>query len=175
MNIQTVNIDTVIPYWRNPRQVSDAGVTAVADSIERFGYQAPIIVDADMVVIAGHTRLQALRRLGWTEVDVVISDMSDNQAKEYRLVDNRTSEYGEWDNNKVFLELREFADEETARRFFPEINLSIDMNSATFVIDDVDMQRAASGLTNLTTGGGQKDTKTLTCPHCLEQFEISGK
>lgn len=175
MKVETVHIDDVIPYWRNPRQVTETGVAAVAASIERFGYQAPIIVDTNMVVIAGHTRLSALRRLGWPEVDVIVSTMSDSQAKEYRLVDNRTSEYGEWDNSKVFLELREFADAETATRFFPEINLNIDMNASSFVVDERDMERATNHLSDITTAAGPRETKNILCPHCLQEFQISGK
>lgn len=175
MNVQTIDIDSVVPYWRNPRQVTDAAVASVMESIERYGYQAPIIVDSSLVVIAGHTRLQALRRLGYEQIDVIVSDMSDTQAKEYRLVDNRTSEYGEWDRNKMFLELREFADAETAARFFPEVNLNIDVNSVSLIVDHEDMERAVGRLADLTAPAAPRETKMILCPHCLEEFEISGK
>ena len=67
MQITMMNISDIHPYERNPRN-NDAAVDAVAKSIKEFGWRAPIVVDKDMVIVAGHTRLKAAIRLGLTEV-----------------------------------------------------------------------------------------------------------
>lgn len=105
--IQWVGIDTVRPYENNPR-VNDDAVDAVANSIREFGFQSPIIVDRDMVIIAGHTRLKAARKLGMDTVPVIVArDLTDEQARAYRLADNKTGELAEWDAEKLDAELVE--------------------------------------------------------------------
>lgn len=97
------------PYPNNPRK-NDAAVDAVAKSIAQFGFRQPIVVDRDLVVIVGHTRLEAAKRLGIDEVPVhVAHDMSDDDAKAYRILDNKTSEYAEWDVDLLGTELGELA------------------------------------------------------------------
>lgn len=95
--IEWMPIGSVKPYDKNPRRNVDA-VDAVANSIREFGFKSPIIVDKDLVIIAGHTRLKAAKSLGMKEVPVVIaSDLSDEQARALRLADNKTGELAEWD------------------------------------------------------------------------------
>jgi ParB-like chromosome segregation protein Spo0J len=95
----------LIPYPGNPRR-NDQAVAAVAESIKRYGFQQPIVVDADMVVIAGHTRLKAAQKLKLKEVPVVIAaDLTPEQVREYRLADNRVAEFAEWDQTALNIEL----------------------------------------------------------------------
>ena len=97
MNVQQVRIEKVKPYDKNPRK-NKAAVDYVANSIKEFGFQQPIVVDKDMVVIAGHTRLKAAKKLKLKEVPVVIADnLTEEQVKAYRLADNKTAEKAEWD------------------------------------------------------------------------------
>lgn len=97
MNVQQVKIEKVKPYDKNPRK-NKAAVDYVANSIKEFGFQQPIVVDKDMVVIAGHTRLKAAKKLKIKEVPVVIADnLTEEQVKAYRLADNKTAEKAEWD------------------------------------------------------------------------------
>lgn len=97
MNVQQVKIEKVKPYDKNPRKNKTA-VDYVANSIKEFGFQQPIVVDKDMVVIAGHTRLKAAKKLKLKEVPVVIADnLTEEQVKAYRLADNKTAEKAEWD------------------------------------------------------------------------------
>jgi len=96
MQIQNVPITSVKPYEKNPRFNDDA-VDAVAKSIKEFGWQQPIVIDSEMVVIAGHTRLKAAERLGLTEVPVIVADnLTPEQVKAYRIADNKTGELAEW-------------------------------------------------------------------------------
>ena len=85
------------PYQKNPRK-NDKAVTAVANSIREYGFQSPIIVDRDGVIIAGHTRYKAAKRLRLSTVPVIVAaELTPEQAKELRIADNSTSEVAEWD------------------------------------------------------------------------------
>ena len=85
-------IDQVKPYPGNPR-INDKAIAPVAASIKEFGWQQPIVCDKNYVVIVGHTRLAAAKALGLKEVPVTIAhDLDEEQAKAYRLADNRTNQ-----------------------------------------------------------------------------------
>ena len=100
-------IEKVIPYARNPRDNAKA-VAKVAASIKEFGFRQPIVVDAEMVVVAGHTRLEAARSLGMKKVPVHVAEgLSDQQTKAYRLADNRVAEEAVWDAELLGMELEE--------------------------------------------------------------------
>jgi len=107
MKIKQTQIDKVIPYARNPRRNGEA-IAKVAASLKEFGWQQPIVVDNEMVVVAGHTRLAAARTLGMDAVPVVIADnLTSAQVKAYRLADNRVGEEAEWDKELLTLEIDE--------------------------------------------------------------------
>ncbi|MEQ8771054.1 MAG: DNA modification methylase [Phycisphaerales bacterium] len=96
MKIDLRPTDSVTPYPENPR-ANDAAVDAVAESIRRFGFRQPIVVDAAGVIVVGHTRWKAATKLGLERVPVHTADLTPEQAKAYRLADNRTSEISSWD------------------------------------------------------------------------------
>lgn len=121
MSIQTLSMDDIHPYWKNPR--TDQPVKEVMASVERYGYQAPIIVDTNNVIIAGHTRYRALRELGWTEIQVVVSDLDSEKAREYRIADNAIAELGDWDWDALTEELQAFDDLSALDAFFPGASL----------------------------------------------------
>jgi DNA modification methylase len=107
MKIEKINIDRLIPYARNPRN-NKASVSKVASSIKEYGWQQPIVVDNEMVVIAGHTRLLAAQQLGLNEVPVhIAANLTAEQIKAYRLADNRIAQDSEWDESLLALELAE--------------------------------------------------------------------
>tara|TARA_R110000737_G_scaffold58109_1_gene83924 strand:- start:189 stop:1352 length:1164 start_codon:yes stop_codon:yes gene_type:complete len=107
MQIDTIGIGSVIPYARNPRR-NGAAISKVAASLQEFGWRQPIVVDAEMVVVAGHTRLEAARSLGMAEVPVhVATGLTPEQIKAYRLADNRVGQEAEWDEELLRLELGE--------------------------------------------------------------------
>lgn len=103
MLIQQVEIDKIVPYINNPRKNLNAD--KVAGSIKEFGFQQPIVVDKNMVVIVGHTRLLASQKLGLKEVPVLVADLSESKAKAYRIADNRLNEDSNWDDELLNLEL----------------------------------------------------------------------
>jgi ParB/RepB/Spo0J family partition protein len=97
MKVELIEIGRVIPYARNPRRNENA-ITKVAASIKEYGFRQPIVVDEEMVIIAGHTRLQAAQSLGLKKVPVHVADgLTQAQIKANRLADNRTHEDAEWD------------------------------------------------------------------------------
>lgn len=105
MEIRKLSIADIIPYENNPRK-NDKAVEAVAESIKQCGYVAPIIIDEENIILAGHTRYKALLKLGWKEADVVIrSGLSEDQKRKYRILDNKTSEFADWDFDKLRMEI----------------------------------------------------------------------
>lgn len=120
--IKNVPIDSVIPYENNPRN-NDASVGLVANSLREFGWKQPIVVDRNMVVVAGHTRLKAAQQLGMDEVPVIIADdLTDEQVRAYRLADNKTNEAATWNIPALDLEL---------------MNIEIDMSKFGFEVQEV--------------------------------------
>ena len=107
MTIETWPIDRLIPYDKNPR-LNDDAVEAVARSIQEFGFRQPIVVDEECVIIIGHTRLKAARKLGLTEVPVhVARGLSPEKIKALRIADNKTAEIAEWNLELLPIELAE--------------------------------------------------------------------
>lgn len=97
MQLETRPIQTIKPYSRNPRIISEKAVKAVAHSIEQFGWQQPIVIDAEGVIIAGHTRYKAAKYLNLETVPVMIADeLTPKQANAYRIADNKTAERSAW-------------------------------------------------------------------------------
>ena len=107
MELKRVPLSAIKPYPGNPR-INDEAVDAVAESIKQCGYCAPIVVDENMVILAGHTRHKALTALEWQECDVcVVPGLTSEQKRKYRLLDNKTNELAKWDFALLDQELAE--------------------------------------------------------------------
>lgn len=107
MEIINVNTSELKEYTNNPRD-NDGAVEAVAESIKQFGFKAPIIIDRDGVIVAGHTRKKAAERLGLLSVPCIVADdLTPEQIKAFRLADNKTGELAEWDFSALEKELAE--------------------------------------------------------------------
>ena len=105
MTLETKNLTEIHPYPGNPRK-NDSAVDAVAESIRQCGYVAPIIVDEEDVILAGHTRYKALQKVGYTEAQVIVKEgLTEEQKKKYRLLDNKTNELASWDFELLAQEL----------------------------------------------------------------------
>ena len=103
--IEYKRLDEIRPYDNNPRR-NDEAAKAVANSIREFGFQSPIIVDRDGVIIAGHTRYKAARRLKLQTVPVIVAgELTPEQVKALRIADNSTGEVAEWDLQLLVQEL----------------------------------------------------------------------
>jgi len=96
--VEFMDVTEVFPYSENPRQIGPDAVAKVAKSIKEYGFASPIIVNAQNVILAGHTRLQAALSLGLSQVPVHVRDnLTDEQERAYRLADNRVAEESQWD------------------------------------------------------------------------------
>ena len=173
--IVTIDIETLIPYWRNPRNNEEA-IAKVKESIKAFGYQALIIVDKENTIIVGHTRYRALKELGYKEIPVIVSSMSQKQAKEYRIIDNKTSEYATWTSD-LSIELREFSSPEFRNLFFPEITSNFNIETLLGDVTPASALEASERVLNQYDNSPKEGESVLTlsfsCPNCSETVTIS--
>src|SRR4051794_31268056 len=107
MQIELRPISSIKPYDNNPRR-NDAGIDAVAASLQAFGWRQPIVVDEEGVIVVGHTRYKAALKLGLEMVPVhVATGLTPAQIKAYRIADNQTATLSQWDDDRLPLELAE--------------------------------------------------------------------
>ena len=108
MQIKLAEISNIKPYENNPRKLSEQAIKKVAMSLKEYGFRQPIVVDKNMVIVAGHTRYRASKKLGLKQVPIsVIDNLSEEQINAYRIADNRTAEESEWDNELLKMEIKE--------------------------------------------------------------------
>ncbi|MSD82883.1 hypothetical protein GKC32_00630 [Lactobacillus curvatus] len=123
MKIEEWSIDKVIPYENNPRN-NEAAVEPTAQSIREFGWQQPIVVDNDGVIVVGHTRLKAAKLLGLEQVPVTVANLPDEKIRAYRIADNRTGELATWELDKLQEELNGIEDVDLNSLGFTDIELN---------------------------------------------------
>lgn len=159
MKIVEMKIDELKYYEDNPRFNDDA-VEAVASSIQEFGFKVPIIVDKNNVIVCGHTRYKASKTLGLEVVPCVIADdLSEEQIKAFRLVDNKVSEFAEWDYTKLNSELDD---------------IELNMVKFGFDLDEVDLDISDDDFiqdTEITKDKSSKQ-KEVECPYCHEKVIV---
>ena len=129
--IQMMEINKLVPYDKNPRN-NEKAVSLVADSISEFGFNQPIVVDKNNVIVVGHTRWKASKELGLKQVPVLYmpDDVNDAKVKAYRIADNRLNELADWDNDLLIDELSDLDE------------LSFDLDSIGFDLNHL-MSKAA--------------------------------
>lgn len=173
--VEIVPIDSITPYDGNPRRIPQKAIDAVAESITRFGWQQPIVVDTAGVIVVGHTRRLAAIQLGLTEVPVFTTDLPDEKIREYRLVDNKTGEMSTWDYDSLVIELREF-DSGLLEQFFPDVNLEIEQISGMSGPSQNEIDWAQKGAGTVQEQAEEMlHTTTVVCPSCYHSFEVRTK
>lgn len=161
MRIINKLLTELTPYEHNPR-LNERAVEAVENSIKEFGFRVPIIVDAEGVIICGHTRLMAAQRLGLSKVPVIVAnDLTEEQVRAFRIADNRLGELAEWDEDKLTEE-------------FLKLGGAIDLELFGFRAQDF---RTEAELEDEFSGGNapgakEKKAKTMKCPNCGLEFEV---
>ena len=110
MEIKSIETNKILPYINNPRK--NLNVDKVASSIKEFGFQQPIVIDKNNTIIVGHTRFEAAKKLGLKEVPVQVADLTETQAKAYRIADNRLNEDASWDTKLLNLEFNDLLSKE---------------------------------------------------------------
>lgn len=125
MNVLDIRVDELLPYENNPR-INDKAVDQVANSIKEFGFKVPIIIDKNKVIVAGHTRIKAAKKLGLEKVPCIIADdLTDKQIRAFRLADNKVGESAEWDFEKLTTELLELSDIDMEAFGFDEVEKEV--------------------------------------------------
>ena len=138
--IHQININKIIPYEKNPRKNNKA-VDPVAESIKEFGFKVPIVVDKNNVIITGHTRYKAAKKLKMKTVPCIVADdLTEEQAKAFRLADNKVGEIAEWDTDLLHMELDDILNIDMEAFGF---DLDIDEESAEVVEDDFEAELPA--------------------------------
>ena len=138
MKIHEIDIDQVKPYNDNPRVNTDA-INVVKKSLAEFGFQQPIVVDKDNIIIVGHTRLEAAKELGFEQVPCLIADnLSDEKIKAYRIMDNKSAEYASWNYGLLTKEITDLLEQDYDLEFtgFTDAeleDLGFDLNLESFV------------------------------------------
>lgn len=125
MKVEEINLSEIKPYEFNPRK-NEKAIEKVAASLREFGWKQPIVVDEENVVLAGHTRLAAALSLNYEVAPVVVAEgLTDAQKSAYRIADNKTAEYSEWDKDLL------------QKEFARLIELDADLSSTSFSLEDI--------------------------------------
>lgn len=137
-------VEDLIPYARNSRTHSDAQVAQIAASIKEFGWRAPILIDGENGIIAGHGRVLAARKLGITEVPTIDgSDMTETQKRAYVIADNKIALNAGWDEELLALEiqdLKELAVDISLLAFDPSELVTTQIDYSVLDDDEIDEQ-----------------------------------
>jgi len=131
MKINNIKLSDLIPYENNPR-TNDGAVQYVQNSIKKFGFKVPIIIDKNNVIVAGHTRYKAAQNLNLETVPVIVADdLTPEQVKAFRIADNKTSEKAQWNFEKLGAEITEL----------DSLNFDLDLKDIGFSDIELDVLR----------------------------------
>lgn len=193
MNQQVVyqDISQIHPYENNPRN-NEAAIEPVAQSIKRFGFRVPILIDGKGTIIAGHTRYEAAKRLGMDKVPCIrVDDLTDEQIRAYRIADNKVAEASSWNDDVLRAEMDALKalDVDLTDTGFSEVELDgllrevEDADFEEFFTEPVQQPpKAADAEQSTETQQSQlkssqlavpqqSGSKLIQCPHCGEWFE----
>ena len=158
MNIKNISVKDLIPYEKNTKKHDDVQINNVAESIKQYGFVQPIVIDKNNVVVIGHCRLLAAKKLKMADVPCVcVEDLTEEQVKALRIVDNKSNE-SPWDFDFLADELAEIS----LDGFDFDFGIDTDAEESNVNIDDffVDAEQKP------------KEPKKIQCPHCGEWFEV---
>ena len=154
-NLKQIPINHLVPYAKNPRKITKA-IPLVAESIKSFGFNVPITINnmMDKIIVSGHTRYEAAKKLGMTSVPYIeLNHLSDLDIRKYRLADNRVADESEWDKNLLRTELAEL-----------ELNSKLDaewFNNIGFSQEEI-----AKALAGTMQDNEETISKKNECPSC---------
>jgi len=197
MKIVKKNVNTIKPYWRNPRK-NDGGVDALMESITKFGFTVPITVDKDDIIITGHTRYKAVLKLVGTLSDhiktvrkdngkladnledinngmiyvIVRDDLSEDKIKEFRIADNKVGELSHWDMELLKYEIREL--ENVIGFAEGEIDHLLRDTTIFEEYTDEDVKETTERMESYYDDSGEQELFELYCPECNHKFFVSG-
>lgn len=194
MNQQVVyqDISQIHPYENNPRN-NEAAIEPVSQSIKRFGFRVPILIDRKGTIIAGHTRYEAAKRLGMDKVPCIrVDDLTDEQIRAYRIADNKVAEASSWNDDilRAEMDALKALDVDLTDTGFSEVELDgllLEVEDADFeefftepvqqplkVADagqNTETQQSTQPESSQLTVPQQSGSRLIQCPHCGEWFE----
>lgn len=180
-SIKTMALTSIRPYWRNPR-INDKAVDAVIQSIKDYGYNQPIVVDSEHVIVVGHTRYRALMKMGVEKADVVVRDFPPEKAKAYRIADNKSGDLAEYDQGKLMAELREIPNIDDMQIYFGDTDIAALLEEAAGSVEanfnlptneqiaKVEQQLAATF--EQRSEQAAEAYVEIHCPHCGEKSYV---
>ena len=204
MKIEMRRVEDVHPYEDNPRITPERAIRAVMRSIEKYGWRQPIVVDEEGIIVVGHTRIYAAKRLGIEKVPVhIATGLTPDQVKAYRIADNKTQELTSWDNEKLIEELTQLNSSlpDTEMIEVPgfsdvELNRMIEMPSdlPTTLTDpseeapageagapsgtdpsDTSGRGRGTDTSQVAASADPKDVRLVACPRCFHRFQVELK
>lgn len=163
--IQYINLNDVVPYANNPRNNDGEAVDKVASSINEFGFNVPLVLDKDNVIITGHTRYKAAKKLKLNEVPCIYAGhLSPAQVKAYRIADNKVSEFSSWNDSTLAIEFEQLQ----------ELELNLDLTG----FDDWETEHLLNPVSDedlqdffVEKENKPKEPKKVQCPECGCEFE----
>ena len=174
MNIVELSIHDLVPYENNPRNNIEA-VEYVANSIEKFGFKVPIVVDTNNVIVAGHTRYMASKKLGLETVPCIVADdLTEEQIKAFRLADNKVSEIATWDDELLAIELSDIVDIDMSDFGFVDLSDVVTESDDTYTTDINIPQYEPTG-ENVALGACLDDSKTEALLMEIENSNLSSE
>ncbi len=161
-------LDEIKPYYNNPR-VNDETVKALEKSIKRYGFNVPLVLDKHGIIITGHARYKALSNLKMHSAYVVIAeDLTPDQARQYRIVDNKTQEMTEWETGKLMLEIAEIGSWDNAMDFFSDTGVGAIFG---FEPEEIDLDEPiapilTAPIVSTTSTTVTRTERKVVCPFC---------
>jgi len=180
--IEYIDIKKLKVYEKNNKRHSEEQINLLMENIKRFGFTTPLLINNDNLIIAGHGRLEAGKKLGLKKLPIIrIDDLTEEEERLLRLADNRLTELGEWDWEAINKELEELFDLDINTEitgfeldnieeeiFTPNYNPNIGNNEVT---EDI-IKKTESQLSDLSNNQNKPTSRKIICPHCLKEFEV---
>lgn len=156
--IQEVSLLKIKPYFNNPR-LNAKSIAMLEKAIAKYGFLVPITVDKDYVIITGHSRFAASKRLGLSKVKIMVLDhLTDREVKEYRIADNKVGEFTKLDVKAKYEALSKYVKEDDLMAYaFPDIEVEAPTNFVT----PVDLNEIE-----------EEEPTECICPYCYHEFEV---
>lgn len=159
LNIVYKKISEINEYQNNPR-INDKAIEPVMESIKNFGFLVPIVLDKNDVIIAGHTRKKVAEKLHMETIPCIYAEyLTEEQVRAFRLADNKTAEFSQWDIEKLEKELSDIMDIDMESLFH-----FADFDTENIDVSDDDFLQQYESSQN-------KKNKMIVCPHCGKEFE----
>ena len=159
LNIVYKKISEINEYQNNPR-INDEAIEPVMESIKNFGFLVPVVLDKSNVIIAGHTRKKVAEKLHMETIPCIYAEyLTEEQVKAFRLADNKTAEFSQWDIEKLEKELSDIMDIDMESLFH-----FADFDTENIDVSDDDFLQQCESSQN-------KKNKMIVCPHCGKEFE----